>query len=103
MIHLGLFLNFFMHRIMVAVLLKKVYKEGTRMIMDEELDAYRLSGEKVRVVRDGLETNDVVGIVLAWDDEQVLIRRQNRRVVKLDRSYTYQPFSEPRHNPIDLD
>ncbi|KEO80715.1 hypothetical protein MKN04_04085 [Paenibacillus polymyxa] len=73
------------------------------MIMDEELDAYRLSSEKVRVVRDGLETNDVVGIVLAWDDEQVLIRRQNRRVVKLDRSYTYQPFSEPRHNPIDLD
>ncbi len=54
-------------------------------------------------MRDGLESNDVVGIVLAWDEEQVLIRRQNRRVVKLDRSYTYQSFSEPRHNPIELD
>lgn len=73
------------------------------MISMEELDAYRISGEKIRVVRDGLESNDVVGIVLAWDEEQVLIRRQNRRVVKLDRSYTYQPFSEPRRNPPELE
>jgi hypothetical protein len=73
------------------------------MINDEKLDAYRLSGEKVRVVRDGLESNDVIGIVLAWDEEQVLIRRQNRRVVKLDRNYTYQPFSVLRHNPVELD
>ena len=87
----------------MIVMSKKVCKGGTRMILDEELDAYRLSGEKIRVVRDGLESNDVIGIVLAWDDEQVLIRRQNRRVVKLDRSYTYQPFSEPRHNPVELD
>ena len=70
------------------------------MISDTELDALRLSGEKVRVVRDELESNDVTGIVVAWDGEQVLIRRQNRRVVKLDRSYRYQLFSEPRQSPL---
>ncbi|WP_458126256.1 hypothetical protein [Paenibacillus sp. Z3-2] len=68
------------------------------MISDTELDALRLSGEKVRVVRDELETNDVTGIVVAWDGEQVLIRRRNRRVVKLDRNYRYQLFSEPRQS-----
>ncbi|WP_339241220.1 hypothetical protein MKX40_10140 [Paenibacillus sp. FSL R5-0517] len=70
------------------------------MISDTELDALRLSGEKVRVVRDELESNDVTGIVVAWDGEQVLIRRQNRRVVKLDRGYHYQLFSEPRQSPL---
>ncbi|WP_342555334.1 hypothetical protein [Paenibacillus sp. FSL R7-0652] len=70
------------------------------MISDTELDALRLSGEKVRVVRDELESNDVTGIVVAWDDEQVLIRRQNRRVVKLDRRYRYQLFSEPRQSVL---
>ncbi|AIQ57785.1 hypothetical protein [Paenibacillus borealis] len=66
------------------------------MISDEQLDAYRISGEKIRVVRDGLESNDVRGIVLAWDESLVMIRRPNKRVVKLDRNYLYQPFSEPR-------
>ncbi|MEK3686119.1 MULTISPECIES: hypothetical protein [unclassified Paenibacillus] len=66
------------------------------MISDEQLDAYRISGERIRVVRDGLESNDVKGIVLAWDESQVMIRRPNKRVVKLDRNYLYQPFSEPR-------
>lgn len=66
------------------------------MISDEQLDAYRISGEKIRVVRDGLESNDVRGIVLAWDETQVMIRRPNKRVVKLDRNYLYQPYSEPR-------
>ncbi|PQP80186.1 hypothetical protein C0Q44_28855 [Paenibacillus sp. PCH8] len=70
------------------------------MISDTELDTLRLSGDKVRVVRDELESNDVTGIVVAWDGEQVLIRRQNRRVVKLDRRYRYQLFSEPRQNPL---
>ena len=66
------------------------------MITDEQLNEYRISGERVRVVRDGLESNDIKGIVLAWDESQVMIRRPNRRVVKLDRNYIYQPFSEPR-------
>lgn len=71
------------------------------MISDAELDALRLSGEKVRVVRDEIQSNDVTGIVVAWDGEQVLIRRQNRRVVKLDRNYRYQLFSEPRKSPLE--
>ncbi|OXM16854.1 hypothetical protein [Paenibacillus herberti] len=60
------------------------------------LDEYRQSGEKVRVVRDEMEQNDVVGIVVAWDDDSVMIRRPNKRVVKLSRSYVYQPASSPR-------
>ncbi|MCL6604303.1 MAG: hypothetical protein K6T94_15670 [Paenibacillus sp.] len=66
------------------------------MISDEQLNEYRISGEKIRVVRDGLESNDVKGIVLAWDETQVMVRRPNKRVVKLDRNYLFQPFSEPR-------
>lgn len=66
------------------------------MISDEQLNAYRVSGEKVRVVRDALTENDVRGIVVAWDDTHVLIRRPNRNVVKLDRRYSYRPSSEPR-------
>ncbi|MED4957671.1 hypothetical protein NYE69_14335 [Paenibacillus sp. FSL R5-0527] len=69
------------------------------MITDEELNAYRLSGEKVRVIRDAIEANDVRGIVVAWDDTHVLIRRPNRNVVKLDRNYIYQPSREPRVAP----
>ncbi|WP_055108666.1 hypothetical protein [Paenibacillus ihumii] len=69
------------------------------MISDEQLDAYRVSGEKVRVVRDALPENDVRGIVVAWDDTHVLIRRPNRNVVKLDRRYIIQPSREPRISP----
>jgi len=71
------------------------------MISDERLDELRLSGELVRVVRDGLEANDIIGFVVAWDPEQVIIRRRNRRVVKLDRGYSYQLKKEPRVSPID--
>ncbi|WEK55450.1 MAG: hypothetical protein P0Y55_05170 [Candidatus Cohnella colombiensis] len=66
------------------------------MVNDEQLDEYRIAGTKVRIIRDALEQNDVVGIVLAWDDELVLIRRQNRRVAKVKRSYKLQPADEPR-------
>lgn len=72
------------------------------MISDEQLDAYRISGEKVRVIRDALESNDVKGIILAWDDSQVMVRRPNKRVVKLDRNYVFQPFSEPRQGVEEL-
>jgi hypothetical protein len=73
------------------------------VISDEVLDVYRVSGEKVRVIRDALKENDVVGIVLAWDDEHVLIRRPNRRIVKLSRSYKVQPFKEPRPDVLNLE
>ncbi|MNF11947.1 hypothetical protein D3C76_799540 [compost metagenome] len=66
------------------------------MITDEQLNEYRLSGEKVRVIRDAIASNDVRGIVVAWDDTHVLIRKPNRNVVKLDRSYIIQPSREPR-------
>lgn len=71
------------------------------MISDDQLDAYRVNGDKIRVVRDGLESNDVKGIVVAWNTELVMIRRQNRKVVKLDRNYSYQLFTEPRVSPIE--
>jgi hypothetical protein len=63
---------------------------------DDQLDLYRVEGTKVRVVRDALEQNDVVGIVVAWDEEQLLIRRPNRRIVKVKRGYDIQLASEPR-------
>ncbi|MRN52762.1 hypothetical protein [Paenibacillus monticola] len=72
------------------------------MISDEQLDAYRISGERIRVVRDGLESNDVKGIVLAWDESLVMVRRPNKRIVKLDRNYVFQPFTEPRKDPENL-
>ncbi|GAB6988663.1 hypothetical protein [Paenibacillus pini] len=72
------------------------------MISDEELNAFRVSGEQVRVVRDGIDTNDVIGIVVAWDGEQVLIRRKNRKVVKLGRQYSYQSAEQPRISPLEL-
>lgn len=72
------------------------------MISDEELDAFRLSGEKVRVIRDALQSNDVRGIILAWNETQVMVRRPNKHVVKLDRNYIFQPYSEPRKELEDL-
>jgi RNase P/RNase MRP subunit p29 len=70
------------------------------MVSEEQLDEYRVNGTRVRVVRDNDESNDVRGVVVAWDDTTVLIRKFNRHVVKLDRSYTYQPASEPRKSPV---
>lgn len=66
------------------------------MITEEQLDAFRQSGETVRVVRDGLEMNDVLGIVVAWDESSVVVRKPSRRVVKLSRSYLYVPASQER-------
>ncbi|UUZ79924.1 hypothetical protein LJK88_33605 [Paenibacillus sp. P26] len=66
------------------------------MITEEQLDTYRREGTMLRVIRDADPANDVKGIIVAWDDSFVLVRRPNRRVVKLDRKYRYMPFSEPR-------
>lgn len=60
------------------------------MISDDQLESLRQSGLKVRVVRDANPDNDVKGYVVAWDDKEVLIRRPNRRVVKLSREYTFE-------------
>lgn len=69
------------------------------MISEDQLDHYRVSGTRVRVVRDEDEKNDVRGVVVAWDEHTVLIRKFNRKVVQLDRRYQYQPAEEPRKNP----
>jgi len=70
-------------------------------LTDEQLNQYRLEGTKVRVVRDALEINDVIGIVVAWDDTTVMIRRPNKRIVKLDRNYSITPFTIERINPFE--
>lgn len=66
------------------------------MISEEQLDQYRIEGTLIRVVRDADVKNDVKGIVVAWDDDTVMIRKQNRRIVKLDRNHHFQPFAEER-------
>ncbi|MBP1989203.1 hypothetical protein [Paenibacillus eucommiae] len=72
------------------------------MISDEQLDEYRVQGTKVRVIRDVNPENDIRGIVVAWDDTSVLIRRPNRRVVTLDRNYIYQPSKAERPSEFTL-
>jgi RNase P/RNase MRP subunit p29 len=69
------------------------------MITDEQLDLYRLNGIKVRVVRDSEPANDVRGIIVAWDDETVMVRKSNRNIVKLSRTYKYQPTDQDRNAP----
>ncbi len=71
------------------------------MISEELLDAFRLSGEQVRIVRDGMERNDVIGIVVAWDESVVVIRKFNRRVVKVSRKYICVPLSAERPDPTE--
>lgn len=69
------------------------------MVTDEQLNAFRLNGTKVRVIRDNSEANDVVGLVVAWNDKEMLIRKANRRVVKLPRNYPVIPADAERPAP----
>jgi hypothetical protein len=62
------------------------------MISDEQLDRFRMEGTKICVLRDDNPENNVKGIVVAWDEESVIIRKQNRKVVRLDRQYRYEPI-----------
>jgi len=66
------------------------------LISDEQLNAYRLEGTMLRVIRDADPNNDVRGIVVAWNDDVVLIRKRNRKVVELKRSYVFQAFEADR-------
>ncbi len=78
-------------------------KGANAIISEEALNAYRIDGTLLRVVRDANRDNDVRGFVVAWDDSSVLIRkRSTRRLVKLDRRYVYQPASEERVLPPAL-
>mgnify|MGYP000919391083 FL=1 len=69
------------------------------MVSDDTLNEFRLDGVLVRVVRDACEENDVEGMVVAWSDTHVLIRKKNRKVVRLSREYLYQPAHEERKWP----
>ncbi|MBD2847902.1 hypothetical protein IDH44_22125 [Paenibacillus sp. IB182496] len=60
------------------------------MISEEQLNEYRLDGTKIRVIRDEMPENDVRGIIVAWDETHVMVRRANRRIVKLSRSYRFE-------------
>lgn len=66
------------------------------MITDDQLNEFREIGTKLRVIRDADPINDVKGIVVAWDEHSVLIRKQNRKVIKLVRSYQFQPWDQER-------
>jgi sRNA-binding regulator protein Hfq len=66
------------------------------VITDDQLNQYRENGTKLRIIRDEDAINDVRGIVVAWDEHTVLIRKQNRKVLKLSRDYVYQPWELER-------
>ncbi len=68
------------------------------MVSDEQLNTYRVEGVKVRVIRDAEPKNDVLGIVVAWNEQEVLIRKQNRKVLQLPRKYRIQPADQPRES-----
>lgn len=61
------------------------------MVREETLQACRLEGTLIRVGRDADPANDVLGIVVAWDETTVLLRKANRKLVKLSRDYRYEP------------
>lgn len=60
------------------------------MVTADMLQQFRLTGARVRVRRDADPANDVMGIVVAWDEEMVLLRKANRKLVKLSREYGYE-------------
>ncbi len=66
------------------------------LITDDLLENWRLKGELVRVIRDVNIENDVIGLVAAWNDQQLLIRKRNKKVVELARSYYIQSASAER-------
>lgn len=68
------------------------------MVSDEQLNEWRIQANKIRVIRDADESNDIKGIIVAWDDETIMVRKQNRKVLKLSRSYVYQPIESERIN-----
>lgn len=64
------------------------------MVTADMLQQLRLSGARVRVCRDADPANDVLGIVVAWDEEAVLLRKANRKLVKLSREYRFEAESK---------
>jgi hypothetical protein len=76
----------------------------SRELTDDQFNQYRLDSTLLRIVRDANPDNDVRGIVVAWDDQHVLIRKRgSKNLLKLDRRYVYQPYTDTRAVPIQLD
>lgn len=73
------------------------------MITEQQLDDYRQSGEPVRIVRDGMPANDVYGIIVAWDETNLVLRKINKRVVKLSRTYKLERAADDRGLPDALE
>jgi hypothetical protein len=63
------------------------------VVSEDELNQYRVDGITVRVERDSEPANNVRGIVVAWDEDMVLLRKANRKLLKLSREYRYVPES----------
>lgn len=59
-------------------------------ISDDRLNEMRLSGKLIRVVRDAVSETDVIGTVVAWDETDVLLRKRNRKVIKISKAYQYE-------------
>ncbi|MBC8079510.1 MAG: hypothetical protein H7X86_04145 [Gorillibacterium sp.] len=70
------------------------------MISEEQLDQFRLEGIQVRVIRDADPVNDIKGYVMAWNDQLVMIKKLNKKVLKLDRQYQYQPWDLLRRESL---
>lgn len=58
-------------------------------VSDDRLNEMRLSGTLIRVVRDAVPENDVIGTVVAWDETDVLVRKRNRKVLKVSKRYQF--------------
>ncbi len=67
-----------------------------QMVTDDMLDHWRMNGTLIRVVRDYNPENDVIGWIAAWNEKKVLIRKRNKKVVEIARTYTFQHASTTR-------
>ncbi|MEX2104636.1 MAG: hypothetical protein WD907_04810 [Bacilli bacterium] len=74
-------------------------REQSSLPSDETLDKLRQDQAIVRVVRDSYESNDVIGKIMGWDDEVLLIRKERGTVLKVKRMYPVQDSMEPRMEP----
>ena len=67
--------------------------------MDNLLNKYRNEGTLIRVVRDANPENDIRGYVVAWNEKEVLIRKRNKKVMKVPLFYPIQVDDQPRVVP----
>ncbi len=76
-----------------------IEREQSSLPSDETLDKFRQGQAIVRVIRDSYESNDVIGKIMGWDDEVLLIRKERGTVLKVKRIYPVKEATEPRMEP----